>query len=63
MKVDDKVKHFKILQGEEGLFYVELNQTFTDLEALVKYYRGHSLSVVAQITEACARVRLFMLPA
>ncbi|XP_031422306.1 protein-tyrosine kinase 6-like [Clupea harengus] len=55
VKVDDKVKHFKILQGEEGLFYVELNQTFTDLEALVKYYRGHSLSVVAQITEACAR--------
>lgn len=48
-----KVRHFKILQ-KEALFYVQENQTFADVEALVEHYRSHKLSSL-QITEACVR--------
>ncbi|XP_041954888.1 protein-tyrosine kinase 6 [Alosa sapidissima] len=54
VKADDKVKHFQIFQGEEGLFYVVSNLMFPDVEALVTHYRSHLLSTV-QITEACAQ--------
>lgn len=54
-----KVRHFKILQ-KEALFYVQESQTFSDVEALVEYYRSHKLSTL-QITEACVRVRAFIL--
>ncbi|XP_036387602.1 protein-tyrosine kinase 6-like isoform X1 [Megalops cyprinoides] len=55
VKDDGKVRHFKVVQTEDGQFYLDHNQRFRSLMELVDYYHSHPLASIPRLRQTCAR--------
>ncbi|KAL4630648.1 protein-tyrosine kinase 6-like [Arapaima gigas] len=55
VKVESKVKHFKVFHPEENHWYIYYTHCFPSLQELIDYYRTHGLGSVGQLGQACTR--------
>ncbi|KAE8292656.1 Protein-tyrosine kinase 6 [Larimichthys crocea] len=55
VRSNDRVKHFKVLQGNENDFYVEPNRFFRSLIDLVEFYCANSLNTAHKLGNPCKR--------
>lgn len=55
VRTSNGVKHFKVLQGSEGHFYVEPNHHFSSLIDLVEHYGANSLNNTCMLGKPCKR--------
>ncbi|KAK2851969.1 hypothetical protein Q5P01_008245 [Channa striata] len=57
VKSSNRVKHFKILQSDEGSFCVEPNCSFSSLIDLVEHYGTHSLNNSDRLGQPCKKIK------
>ncbi|XP_070765840.1 protein-tyrosine kinase 6-like [Enoplosus armatus] len=55
VKTNNRVKHFKILQADEGTFHVEHSHHFSSLIDLVEHYCANSLNNTCALGNPCRR--------
>ncbi|XP_076597895.1 protein-tyrosine kinase 6b [Chaetodon auriga] len=55
VRTSNGVKHFKVLQGNEGHFYVEPSHHFSSLIDLVEHYGANSLNNTCMLGNSCRR--------
>ncbi|MGH0176783.1 UNVERIFIED_CONTAM: hypothetical protein FKN15_074004 [Acipenser sinensis] len=55
VRVDTNVKHFKVLQRDAGLFYLNDKHTFSTLLDVINFYKQHTLAPGVKLTNACTK--------